>query len=795
MGEPGDGWQTVLPTSHSGIERLGRAQLEAYERQVLKDWEATRGHWSGVGKHTSAQDFSEAKKLHQRFKPAVDKVLGSGTYGVVEKVHYGHNNRSVCLARKWIQYRRGRTIQLLREEANVMEKLDHRHILRLIGTYCVRQGELFLLLWPVAVCNLDSLFNDLDALRLGQGDREDTLRRLAALELTDVSAIERRRPGMHAAADATHCPLAYLRRIVGCIAHAVAYCHTANIRHLDLKPSNILLNPGGNVYLADFGIARDVEDRDHTMTFGLQGTPKWRAPEICYPDDEWSMKAADIYSLGLVLLAVATMLYGADMEAFDAILDDIAPRTRAEKLKQYHVKLQGFALATQEVDDYRASTFGPKHILGLTERMLSTQPSSRPTAAEVEVELVELGGIDQVYHGVCCKKSSRFVTERMNSRLKTVTDERDRLQAEHQLLSKKLEVLTSVDETYESRIQRERKNHAENMTKMQEQLSKERKERERLQSLVTELQHGHGRRPPKAHAPRPSSERSTGTKSAASEDQTIRPRPQTHPRPRGTALPTPAASPLPRPPTSPAAAGLGGPRLTYSQTAAAGTNSVSPMAVRRPKAVERLSTDSFGESPGDDVNRSPTPNSPAGFPMRSRNSASRLPVRSGSGYGPTRSSTPNLNRDNSLTDSTQFSQTSSTFSRLSKESDSVLGTNGVPTPALGSPQVTKSTALENMQPLPQDVEAPMAVEPDSIGLGLGLGMADVPEGDPRGHTSIRDFASVSGSAMSGTVSPMMSGSVMSSPQAPKAELAVPGRMPPLPTAKSWAEVARPQKRR
>jgi len=43
-----DGWQTVLPTSHHGVERLSRPQLESYERQVLKDWESSRGHWSGA---------------------------------------------------------------------------------------------------------------------------------------------------------------------------------------------------------------------------------------------------------------------------------------------------------------------------------------------------------------------------------------------------------------------------------------------------------------------------------------------------------------------------------------------------------------------------------------------------------------------------------------------------------------------------------------------------------------------------------------------------------------------------
>ena len=48
MAEEGDGWQTVMPNKTSGIERLSRSQLEAFERQILREWESTRGHWSGV---------------------------------------------------------------------------------------------------------------------------------------------------------------------------------------------------------------------------------------------------------------------------------------------------------------------------------------------------------------------------------------------------------------------------------------------------------------------------------------------------------------------------------------------------------------------------------------------------------------------------------------------------------------------------------------------------------------------------------------------------------------------------
>jgi hypothetical protein len=50
MGDPsnGDGWQTVMPKSHAGMERLSPAQLEQAERQILKEWEDSKHHWSGM---------------------------------------------------------------------------------------------------------------------------------------------------------------------------------------------------------------------------------------------------------------------------------------------------------------------------------------------------------------------------------------------------------------------------------------------------------------------------------------------------------------------------------------------------------------------------------------------------------------------------------------------------------------------------------------------------------------------------------------------------------------------------
>ncbi|KAK0615305.1 kinase-like domain-containing protein [Bombardia bombarda] len=774
-GEAADGWQTVLPTTHTGIERLGRQQLESYERQILKEWEATRGHWSGIGKHTAADDLTEAKKIHARFKPAPDRDLGHGSYGIVEKVHFSHNNRTICLARKHIKYRRGFTIQNLREEAHVMEKLDHEHIVRLVGTYCVRLNELYLLLWPVAVCNLDNLFNDLDALKTRQGDRDDIISRLGALDLKDFATIEQGRQRGQPVSGPSGCPLEYLQQIIGCITRAVTYCHEANIRHLDLKPSNILLGPS-RVYLADFGIARDVKDRDHTMTIGAQGTPKWRAPEVRGYEDEWSMKAADVYSLGLVLLNIATVLYGSNMADFDVVIDDLTPRGRAEKLRQYHTKLEGLALATQDVQDVNAPTFSPKHIVNLTSRMLSHDAPTRPIASQVDTELVELGGIDQIYHSSCCKKSSRFVTDRMNTKLKVVFDERNQLRAEREKIAKRLEVLEMKDETYEARIQNERRAYAEKITNLQEQLEKERKRTAELSQ----------KRPPRPRPgiPRPGSERSATNESPTPNGLTMRSIPHTRSMPnRVSTSAIPQSQPRVHTPTVTFSA-----RPTYSQLAA-GTSTPSATSAKR-LSESAVRTPSSPWDPAPVAANSPNMDA-AGFPLRSRNSGSRLPVA----VTPTRSGTPNLNRDPSATDSTQ----SSVFSRLSGKSRySAADTSVAGTPATGSPALNNASKGPGRMTNGRDEAT--AIVSDGVGLGLDFASMSRRESITSARSDVHGAESVvSSSAAHSAVSLGFGGSTLSSPRAGFANIDSQGnsavKVPALPTAKSWADVAARRERR
>ena len=73
--------------------------------------------------------------------------------------------------------------------------------------------------------------------------------------------------------------------------------------HRDVKPANVLMDPGPHVYLGDFGLARDPEGEALTAPGQVFGTIDYMAPELL--DGEGVGPATDIY--GLACLAVETL--------------------------------------------------------------------------------------------------------------------------------------------------------------------------------------------------------------------------------------------------------------------------------------------------------------------------------------------------------------------------------------------------------------------------------------------------------------------------------------------------------
>ena len=61
------------------------------------------------------------------------------------------------------------------------------------------------------------------------------------------------------------------------VAEALAYAHGQGILHRDIKPSNLLLDRDGNVWVADFGLAKAVGTDDLTHTGDIVGTVRYAA--------------------------------------------------------------------------------------------------------------------------------------------------------------------------------------------------------------------------------------------------------------------------------------------------------------------------------------------------------------------------------------------------------------------------------------------------------------------------------------------------------------------------------------
>jgi serine/threonine protein kinase len=84
---------------------------------------------------------------------------------------------------------------------------------------------------------------------------------------------------------------------------ALESAHAAGVVHRDVKPSNIMVLPGDRVKLADFGIARAMDDPSLTQTGGVMGSPGYMAPELFA--GAGPAPASDLWSLGATLFHAA----------------------------------------------------------------------------------------------------------------------------------------------------------------------------------------------------------------------------------------------------------------------------------------------------------------------------------------------------------------------------------------------------------------------------------------------------------------------------------------------------------
>eukprot|EP01102_Stenamoeba_stenopodia_P010919 TRINITY_DN332_c0_g4_i1.p1 TRINITY_DN332_c0_g4~~TRINITY_DN332_c0_g4_i1.p1 ORF type:complete len:710 (+),score=188.96 TRINITY_DN332_c0_g4_i1:281-2410(+) len=90
------------------------------------------------------------------------------------------------------------------------------------------------------------------------------------------------------------------------VLRGLAYLHSLDIVHKDIKSDNILLTKGGGAKLADFGLSyRKGTQEESNNNQDTQGSPYWMAPELILqePNDE----KVDMWALGITAIEMADL--------------------------------------------------------------------------------------------------------------------------------------------------------------------------------------------------------------------------------------------------------------------------------------------------------------------------------------------------------------------------------------------------------------------------------------------------------------------------------------------------------
>jgi serine/threonine protein kinase len=277
--------------------------------------------------------------------------LGQGSVGIVEEVRSG--TCYATMARKSVRLRTktkmeqriaARKIEVIRNEIDIMKRLFHPHIVKMLGCYQeIEENHLWVrtLMHPVGDNNLAVFLRD------GFEKMSNAQKRLARI---------------------------WIGRWFLCLASALTYMHSEKVVHEDIKPENIICYDT-RILFTDFSSSRDVTSGDTSTESWALATRRYAAPEAMKNLTNDTLlrhgTQSDVFSLGLVFVEMLTIYIAEYLEGSEGLRKYVFGNQEGQG--EYHRN-------TKKLSEWFQETPGVTMYHNLIRLMLRRNRKTRPTA-------------------------------------------------------------------------------------------------------------------------------------------------------------------------------------------------------------------------------------------------------------------------------------------------------------------------------------------------------------------------------------------------------------------------------
>jgi len=294
-----------------------------------------------------SEDHRTSDSVYYR-KTGNDSVVGSGTYGKVYKALHVYSKEQVALKKIRMEGERdGFPVTAIRE-IKLLQSLKHVNVVALLEVM-VEKNDCFMVFEYVSH-DLTGILNH-PTFSLSDAHKKDLARQLF---------------------------------------EGLDYLHRRGVLHRDIKAANILVSKGGQLKLADFGLARFYAKNKKQDYTNRVITIWYRSPELLLGETQYG-PAVDIWSAACVLVEIFTRHAifpgdGGEINQLDKIYNVLGTPSRSSwpgivHLQWYELLRPQHKLPNTFAEKYQSRV--TPEAFQLLEAMFNYDPDLRPAASDV----------------------------------------------------------------------------------------------------------------------------------------------------------------------------------------------------------------------------------------------------------------------------------------------------------------------------------------------------------------------------------------------------------------------------